>query len=168
MQSGTAILTLSHPRHTYEVLNALRKASISEFFLKFDAIYRNPSMQPRRIRNRGVKGREEAAMRESLTGDGAGAGIPDRGRVVLLWGLPNSIQSFGVTRMLQTIDGLPSLAGPVAMVPPKNQQRLALSSRALLRFKNTDDAHRLVRMVHRITLSPRLGKDFEIRAKVVY
>jgi hypothetical protein len=119
MQSGTSILTLSHPRHLYEVLNTLKKASISEYFLKFDTIYRNPSMQPRRIRNRGVKGREEAAMRESLTGDGAGAGIPDRGRAVLLWGLPSSIQSFGVTRMLQTIDGLPPLAGPVAMVPPK-------------------------------------------------
>jgi len=108
-------------------------------------------------------------MRQSLTGDGPGAGIPERGKAVVIWGLPSAIQSAGVERILEDIEGLPPLSSPVAVVPPRDGPKLVLTSRALVRLRNTDEAHRLVRMVHQTTLSSGPDrKEYQLRAKVIY
>ncbi|KAF7791309.1 hypothetical protein EIP86_002323 [Pleurotus ostreatoroseus] len=61
-------------------------------------------------RTRGVDGRQEAAARGALTGDGPSAGITGNGRNVVITGLPGKMTSEGVKLWLKNF----KLAGNTA------------------------------------------------------
>lgn len=44
-------------------------------------------------RSRGAKGREDAMKRGVITGNGPDAGVRERGKNVVLWGLPGKLAS---------------------------------------------------------------------------
>jgi hypothetical protein len=120
LPTGTASLTVTNPQLVEDVQNSLRQATISEYFLKSDISYSNPLNNLTKVRNRGIKGKEETAMRETLTGDGYGAGIAERGRSVVVWGLPKQATRVQVLEMLKKHEGLPVIPlHAVALVPSR-------------------------------------------------
>lgn len=55
-------------------------------------------------RSRGAKGREEAATRGALKGDGPHAGIPNGERTVTIWGFPGKTESAAVEFIVKDFD----------------------------------------------------------------
>ncbi|KAF8508043.1 hypothetical protein BU17DRAFT_100076 [Hysterangium stoloniferum] len=97
-------------------------------------------------RSRGAKGREEAAARDCITGTGLDARVTDRGRGVVLWGLPGSMRADELNELLlkgfSLMNG-EAAKGNVVLVEPDCRTQSS-TSRHYVRLESTE-AHRLVR-----------------------
>lgn len=64
---------------------------------------------PKFFRRRGVEGRQEAANRGLLTGDGPDGGLASNGKNVILWGLPGRLDPQTLKAYLKrfTLSGRP-------------------------------------------------------------
>lgn len=87
--TGEATIRVRRPQDLYPALYALKNASISHYFLHFKPTH---DIVPIRPRTRGAKGRQEAIQRGLITGDGPDAGIAERGKSVVIWGLPPRVR----------------------------------------------------------------------------
>lgn len=84
--------------------------------MKYDIGYSNPIHDARAVRSRGVKGREQATQRQALIGDGPGGGIPQRGKAIIIWGLPKNSSQLGISKILERYN--PSIPlGDIAVIP---------------------------------------------------
>ncbi|KZS99256.1 hypothetical protein SISNIDRAFT_480819 [Sistotremastrum niveocremeum HHB9708] len=161
--TGEATIRVRRPQDLYPALYALKNASISHYFLHFKPTH---DIVPIRPRTRGAKGRQEAIQRGLITGDGPDAGIAERGKSVVIWGLPPRVRLDKLREFLNNgrLSSEPTLA--VVDPPPDGYSS---TSRVLVQTKSISDAHRLVRDFHRTFYTPEtFGEAYEIRAQVVY
>jgi len=121
-------------------------------------------------RSRGAKGREEAAARGCITGTGPDAGVTDRGKGVVLWGLPGRMTADELKELLSfkgffLMDG-ETAKGNVVLIEPDGRTQ-SLTSRHYVRLESIAEAHRLVRQLHMTDFKRRGGKTYRIHARVV-
>ncbi|KAF9227614.1 hypothetical protein BS17DRAFT_693550, partial [Gyrodon lividus] len=92
-----AYITLSHPDFLKENIAKLENASIGGY-----AVTAHPYIAPPTVveKLRGVKGREAAAKRGSLTGTGS-SGAMSNGRHVCIWGFPPKASAGSVKEFLE-------------------------------------------------------------------
>lgn len=101
--TGTALVTLKRPDFLRENLRLLDNISISGTLLKArPAVFDDPSAAfPR---GRGAKGREDAAARGVLDGNGPHAGIGNNGKNVMVWGFPGKTEKLAVKYIVRDFD----------------------------------------------------------------
>ncbi|KAF8522301.1 hypothetical protein BU17DRAFT_44846 [Hysterangium stoloniferum] len=120
-------------------------------------------------RSRGAKGREEAAARGCITGTGPDAGVTDRGRGVVLWGLPGRMTVDELKELLlrgfSLMDG-EAAKGNVVLIEPDGRTQSS-TSRHYVRLDSIAEAHRLVRQLHMTDFKRRGGRTYRIHARVV-
>jgi hypothetical protein len=93
---GRAYLTLMRADYMVPALLAFKNVSMSSIPIKAfpSPAYKEPP------RTRGVDGRERAAERGVLQGNGPRAGLGASGRNVVLWGLPGKLTPEGLRSMM--------------------------------------------------------------------
>jgi len=169
--TGQATIVVSRPEFLSGLLTTLRHASMSYHSLQFKpvSVDLDIAMQMR-PRTRGFRGRTEAALRGALTGDGPGGGIPERGRAVLVSGLPNKFRRHLLAMFLEKAyrnRGI-TIGETIARIERDTDEK-AFTARALIRMRTTTDAHRLVRLLHSTPYDPEhYGDRYEMRAQIVY
>lgn len=94
--TGRAIIRMSDNRFLESALRTLRTANLSTVpLVPFKArVQSSPRM-------RGVKGREEAAERAVIDGNGAGGGINPKGCDIVLSGLPEQVSAYNLRGYLK-------------------------------------------------------------------
>lgn len=84
-RDGNAFVTFSYPPHAEVALTQLKNAQLSGYTINVTS---TSQLETVLRRSRGNKGREEAANRGIVTGTGPDAGVTERGRSVVISGLP--------------------------------------------------------------------------------
>jgi len=118
-------------------------------------------------RSRGVKGREEAMNRGTLDGNGPDAGVRERGKNVVVWGLPGKLTTDQLREYLKNYRLAGTGGGREEILKLEPVGRPTLTSRHYVRTVSASEAHRLVRRLH---MSPfdQSGRQYVMRARVVY
>lgn len=98
MPTERALLTLTRPDYLEGNLRALDKTTIAG--IEIEAVPKLESQGPP-PRQRGAKGRQEAAERGLVTGNGPHAGLTNSERSVTIWGFPGKIGVDGVLPRLK-------------------------------------------------------------------
>lgn len=89
-----ALLTLVHNSYLRQNLKALEKLTLVGLPVDSEPVLLSSSeAQESQARQRGSKGRADAAQRGAITGDGPNGGVPNNGKNVVVWGLPPRIHS---------------------------------------------------------------------------
>ncbi|TFK72193.1 hypothetical protein BDN72DRAFT_816400 [Pluteus cervinus] len=162
-----ALLTLSNPKYMEENLQALKDFEICGHPIE-SKVKVIEGLIPQR--QRGVKGRKEAAQRGFLTGNGPHAGLPDRQRNVTLWGFPGKIDVEAITPLLDDFGVARNEAGEpnvVKIQPP--QGAFTMVSRFLVTLSTETEAHRMVRQLHFTHWMPDVhGTRYILRARIIY
>jgi hypothetical protein len=76
-------------------------------------------MTTRQMRTRGAKGKAEAAMRQALSGDGPDAGITERGKAVVVWGLPPLSRVDVIRRNFEQLHGVDLEGCSITLIAPR-------------------------------------------------
>lgn len=164
---GNAFVTFTHPSQTQVAVAQLKKAQISGYNIDVTSA---AQLQNTPQRSRGIKGRQEAADRGIITGTGPDAGVTERGRSVVIWGLPGRWNE-EILRGFLEHKGF-RLAGNdmnhMNIVKVEPTGRASVTSRHYVRMESSAEAHRLVRRLHMGRYERRGAKDFILRAQVVY
>lgn len=93
-------IVLNNPGHANPALKALRENVVGGFRVTTTSV---PSLNDNTpIRSRGRRGRDEAMERGIITGDGPNAGITDRGKSVVIYGLPGKMTAESLRSYLKT------------------------------------------------------------------
>ncbi|KAH9856945.1 hypothetical protein C2E23DRAFT_865593 [Lenzites betulinus] len=162
--TGSGLLSFTradHARAAYKALNGVHAWGKSlETRLVADV--------PELPRTRGVKGRVEAARRGVISGDGPGGSITGGGRNVVLYGLPGKLVPGALIDSLQEFK-LAGVEHGTEVVVKLPSERLASSSRFLVRMASVSEAYRLVRKLHMSPWRPDIHSNKCIaRAFVVW
>ena len=97
LPTGTAYLSLSSTNSMGRNLRMLAKATMSSLPLRASAV---PNPFPVG-RMRGSEGRQEAADRGLIDGNGPGGGTSGNGKNVVIWGLPGKLPPDGLRNYLR-------------------------------------------------------------------
>ncbi|KAF8590591.1 hypothetical protein K439DRAFT_1627841 [Ramaria rubella] len=162
---GKAYITFIHPGHVEPAFALLRNAQISGFTV--DLATTGP-LQDLPGRTRGADGRREAMNRGILTGNGPDAGVRDRGKSVVIWGLPGKLTSEGLREHLKEVRlaGSADIKEDIVKIEPDG--RPSYTSRHYVRTLSISEAHRLVRHFHMTPYSRGGPVEYMMRARVVY
>lgn len=95
--TGTAYLSLSSQNSIPRNLRMLKKATISSLPLRATAV---PNPFPTG-RTRGTVGRNEAANKGLVDGNGPNGGTSGHGKNVIIWGLPGKLPPDGLRNYLR-------------------------------------------------------------------
>ncbi|GJJ12141.1 hypothetical protein Clacol_006382 [Clathrus columnatus] len=166
-RNGNAYITMSVPSQTDMVVKQLEKAQMSGYSVNVTS---TSQLENVTRRSRGNKGRQEAANRGIITGTGPDAGITERGKGVVIWGLPGSwsedaVRGFLERKGLRLADNDTDRLNVVKVEPVG---RPSLTSRHYARMESVSEAHRLVRLLHMNSYQRRGAKNFMVHAQVVY
>jgi len=162
--SGSAYITLSHPDFMRKTVMALQQLTFFSLPLKAAPVLA-PEEPPARVR--GQKGREEAAQRAIVTGNGSRGGIWDNGKSVVICGMPNKMSVDGVRKFLKNYK-LAGGQGEVVKMDPI-QKSFTPFSRIFVRLTSQSEAYRLVRNIHMTYFEPGAWDDkYLIRARIIY
>ena len=97
LPTGAAYLKLSSPTSMARNLRALNNATMSSLLLRATAV-----PDPFNVtRTRGLIGRQEAANRGFIHGDGPSGGTSGSGKNVVVWGLPGKLPPEGLKNYLR-------------------------------------------------------------------
>ncbi|KAF8352320.1 hypothetical protein F5887DRAFT_1172082, partial [Amanita rubescens] len=167
--TGTALISLKGPDTLKENLRLLDNALMSGIPLKAQPLMLNDAdtMLPRA---RGDKGREEAATRGALRGDGPHAGISNGGKNVTIWGFPGKTGAASVEYIVRdfNLDRKKSGLASVYKIQP-HQEDFSMYSRFLIQLTSVSEAQRLIREVHMTYFEPEtLGNKFMLRARIIH
>src|SRR6266550_1255968 len=169
--TGTALISLNGPDTLQENLRLLQNALVAGNPLKAQPAMLNDAdtMLPRA---RGDKGREEAAIRGALRGDGPHAGISNGGKNVTIWGFPGKtgaasveyiIRDFDLDRKKSGVASVYKIQLYVFTFPFSNSpnrllcridEEFSMYSRFLVQLNSVSEAQRLVREVHMTYFEP--------------
>ncbi|KAF8481529.1 hypothetical protein JB92DRAFT_3037493 [Gautieria morchelliformis] len=161
---GKAFVTFAHPSHVQPAFHQLRTAQMSGFPL--DVVLTH-TLHDTPGRSRGVKGRDSAVNRGVTTGNGPDAGVRERGRNVVVWGLPGKLTVEGLKEHLRSFRLAGSVNGEKDVIKLAPDGRATFTSRYYVRTISVSEAHRLVRQLH-MTRYTRAGPEYTMRARVVY
>jgi len=116
-----------------------------------------------------VEGRQEAANRGLLTGNGPDGGLASNGKNVIMWGLPGKLEPAYLKSYLKRFT-LSGKTGEEEITKLELGSAVnALSSRHLVRCISVSEAHRLVRMMHMTYYNqPLYEEKYLVRARVIY
>ncbi|KAF8626228.1 hypothetical protein AX15_004915 [Amanita polypyramis BW_CC] len=168
--TGTALISLT--RNSFlskENLRKLDSASIAGIPVKAVPRLLDPGdTQP--PRTRGAKGREEAAVRGALKGDGPHAGIPNGEKTVTIWGFPGKTESAAVEFVVRDFDLARSSDGKAnvykILAPPG---QFSMFSRFIVQLSSVSEAHQLVRRINMTYFEPETLSDrFLLRARIIH
>lgn len=96
---GKAFVTFTQPAYVQPAVLRLRTAQLSGMLL--DVVATGP-LENRPGRSRGVQGRAEAMNRGVLDGNGPDAGVTERGKNVVVWGLPGKLTTDQLRQYLKS------------------------------------------------------------------
>ncbi|KAF9500990.1 hypothetical protein BDN71DRAFT_962957 [Pleurotus eryngii] len=166
--TNRALLTLVHNSYLRQNLKALEKLTLVGLPIESEPVLLSSSeAQESQARQRGSKGRADAAQRGAITGDGPNGGVPNNGKNVVVWGLPPRIHS-DIFRELLTGFKLAELDQGPDIMRVHSEEDLKVS-KWLIHMKSESEAHRLVRRLHLRHFQPdRHGSEFVMRADIVY
>jgi len=160
--TGTAYLSLSSLNSMPRNLRILKKATMTSLPLHATAV---PNPFPVG-RTRGSVGREEAANKGLVSGNGPNGGTSGHGKIVIMWGLPGKLPSDGLRNYLRAFR-LSNARGHENIVKIE-PERFSLTSRHLVRCSNPSEAYRLVRRFHMTYFSEHVyGDRYLLGARVV-
>ena len=184
---GRAYLSLMRPDYMGQAIAAFRNASISSIPIR---AFPSPAyIAPQR--GRGVEGRERAAERGVLQGNGPRAGLGVSGRNVVLWGLPGKLTQEGLRSMMvawelaassgtagleilkivKCVDPFIFKRAPYQAQKSVNRPptKFSLYSRFIVRTQSAAEAHRIVRQLHMTHFHPNVYQDrYLMKARVIY
>ncbi|GBE81919.1 hypothetical protein BKA93DRAFT_819367 [Sparassis latifolia] len=164
-----AFIELHSPLYLQSSLKNLKNAVVGG-----SQIYSYPSQDPtggRPDRTRGIKGRAEAAERGIITGNGPAGGLTSQGKNVVMSGLPGRMTAEALREFLKGYKLAGSEGGKkeVVKMDVGVYQKLAFTSRHLVRTASISEAHRLVRTLHMTFFRPEVYHHlYPLRARVVY
>ncbi|KIL68603.1 hypothetical protein M378DRAFT_158426 [Amanita muscaria Koide BX008] len=166
--TGTALISLTRPEYLKNNLKMLGSASIASKLLKFEPRLLDDA-DTALPRSRGAKGREEAATRGAMKGNGAHAGITNGERTVTIWGFPGKTDVPAVEFILRSFDLARNKDGKASaykvMLP---EEEFSMYSRFIVTLANVSEAHHLVRQINMTHFEPEtLGNRFILRARIV-
>jgi len=164
--SEKALLTLTRPNLLQENLLALQNASIAGIPIKATPTRLSDPSPPRQ---RGVKGRREAADR-GILGNGPHAGLSNGDRNVTIWGFPGKLEPESLFPLFEHFNLSTNKAGQPDIVKiPLPDGAFTMVSRFLLRLASASEAHRLVRQLHLTHWEPEFnGMRYPLRAQIIY
>jgi hypothetical protein len=183
LPTGRAYLTFASRDFVIPAANALRNASIASIPIR--AI---PCLPPdEMLRTRGTDGRERAAERGIIQGNGLHGGVGRGGTNVVLWGLPGTLTEQGLKSSLVHFQLIGTAGGkrdiykiekcvysfPYSDLADVSCHRpdfvFSALSRFLVRTVSISEAHRLVRYLHMVHFRPDIFQDkYLVRARIVY
>ncbi|KIK94300.1 hypothetical protein PAXRUDRAFT_104227, partial [Paxillus rubicundulus Ve08.2h10] len=159
-----AYITLSHPDFLKQNIAKLENTSIGGY-----TITAHPCTAPLAVMEklRGVKGREAAAKRGSLTGTGP-SGAASNGRHVCIRGFPPKASAESVKEFLEHHNFERLGDKPEIYKVPLHENGFSLYSRYSIRTPSISDSYHIVRRTHMTFFQPEVfGTKFQLRACVV-
>ncbi|KAI0831367.1 hypothetical protein BC628DRAFT_1353406 [Trametes gibbosa] len=141
--TGCGLLSFTRGHYASAAQKALNGAVVGGKPVKTRLVSNIPELP----RARGVKGMVEAARRGIISGDGPNGGVTGSGRNVVLYGLPGKLTPEHVLDNLQGFK-LAGVEHGKEVVVKLSSDRLASSSRFLVRMSTVSEAYRLVRKLH--------------------
>ncbi|PFH52410.1 hypothetical protein AMATHDRAFT_2145 [Amanita thiersii Skay4041] len=167
--TGKALITLSRPELLRDNMRLLQNIGFAGVPLHVEP---KLSSDVRELpgRTRGVKGREAAARRGILDGNGPHAGLLNGERTVTIWGFPGKTEVPTVEYILKSFKLTRSVNGKSSVFKiPIPQNEFAMSSRFIATTQTVSEAHRMVRQVNMTFFEPdTLGNRFLLRARIVH
>jgi len=97
LRTGKAYVSFNDQNQAEDAIAQMRQAK--NIVGKLDVFLKGPIYPPGR--SRGVKGREAAVQRGAIYGEGADAGISQRGRGVVIYGLPRNVRQEELAQLAQ-------------------------------------------------------------------
>ncbi|KIJ44094.1 hypothetical protein M422DRAFT_47578 [Sphaerobolus stellatus SS14] len=167
--TGKAFVTFANAAQATEALEVLKKTRMAGRPIEVAA-----TQDTTKPRQRGREGKEAAADRGAITGNGLDGGVTDHGTGVVVYGLPGKMKEEAIAKLVANV-GVRLQGGEwtrtnVIKVPlPAGSSR---TSRFYVRTDSKEDANRLVRRLH-MTPYTWGGKEefkqgFTTRAQIVY
>ncbi|KAJ8454623.1 hypothetical protein ONZ45_g19235 [Pleurotus djamor] len=166
-----AILTLTHSGFLQPNLKALENMTLVGLPITADPIM-SPEATPEfqsHARQRGGRGRMEAAQRGIITGNGPDGGVPNNGKNVVVGGLPSRLHMDVFRELLAGFKLAELDEGPDIVRVPPPEEDLSRSTKWLIQMKSVSEAHRLARRLHLRHFQPeRHGTEYMMKAYVIY
>ncbi|KIP09604.1 hypothetical protein PHLGIDRAFT_18577 [Phlebiopsis gigantea 11061_1 CR5-6] len=165
--SGSAWVTVTNPIHLRKAVQNLHGAVIAGHPVSAAPV--SDTGRDAVSRMRGARGREEAAQRGVINGNGPNGGVTGGGKNVVIYGLPGKMTEEATGYFLQSF----KLAGSaddkdiVKLDVPLGA--LSLTSKFFVRLETEAEAYRLVRKLHETYYEPDVfDKRYRVRAQVIH
>ncbi|KAF8631438.1 hypothetical protein AX17_005115 [Amanita inopinata Kibby_2008] len=167
--TGTALISLTRQEFLRNNLRMLQGIAMAGIPLEAEPrLLDDADTVP--ARTRGVKGREEAARRGALNGNGPQAGLPNGDRTVTVWGFPGKTEPAAVEFIVRDFKLARSGNGKASIfkiqVPA---EEFSMHSRFVIMLSTVSEAHRLARELNMTFFEPEsLGRRFMLRARIIH
>lgn len=164
--TGEVLITLSRPHFLRDNLRVLDNVSFAASRVSPRPFIPEEAPRPK-MRSRGLRGKEQAALRGALNGNGPHAGMSNLDRTVTIWGLAGKATPRALAEVLEGFDVAESAKGRMNIIKiPLPENQFSMTSRFIVTLKTVAEAHRVVRALHQ-TRHEQLGTH-PIKAASLY